>query len=107
MGGPLAVVVSANGAGIQLNVHIDKEMAKPMNKRAASRHRLLKAGAIEFGGGAIDCVVRNWSETGAALDVASPVGIPDRFTLALVADGTLQPCQVVWRKPNRIGVRFE
>ena len=107
MGGPLAVVVSANGAGIQLNVHIDKQMAKPMNKRAASRHRLLKAGAIEFSGGAIDCVVRNWSETGAALDVASPVGIPDRFTLALVADGTLQPCQVVWRKPNRIGVRFE
>jgi hypothetical protein len=81
-------------------------MTKQMDKRTASRHRLLKAGAIEFGGGAIDCVVRNWSKTGAALEVASPVGIPDRFALVLLADGTPQSCEVIWRKPNRIGVRF-
>jgi hypothetical protein len=30
---------------------------------------VLKAGTIEFGGGAIDCTVRNVSETGAALEV--------------------------------------
>jgi len=47
-----------------------------MEKRTAARHRLLKAGEIGFGGGAIDCMVRNWSASGAALDVTSPLGIP-------------------------------
>jgi hypothetical protein len=44
--------------------------------RIAARHRILKAGTIEFGGGAIDCTVRNISATGAALDIASPLGSP-------------------------------
>ena len=76
------------------------------NKRISQRHRVLKAGTIEFGGGAIDCTVRNISETGAALDVTSPLGIPERFTLA-VSDGTHRNCRVMWRKEKRIGVKFE
>ena len=75
-------------------------------RRDKARHRVLKAGTIEFGGGAIDCTVRNLSDTGAALDVTSPVGIPDRFTLFVQADGTSLSCTVVWRKEKRIGVRF-
>lgn len=75
-------------------------------RRDKNRHRVLKAGTIEFGGGAIDCTVRNFSNTGAALDVTSPVGIPERFTLAIKADGTHLPCTVVWRKEKRIGVKF-
>jgi hypothetical protein len=75
--------------------------------RAIARHRVLKAGMIEFGGGAIDCTIRNMSDTGAALDVASPVGIPDRFGLVLPTDGQRLPCHVVWRKEKRIGVAFD
>jgi hypothetical protein len=67
---------------------------------------VLKAGTIEFGGGAIDCTVRNFSDTGAALDVTSPVGIPEHFTLFIQADGKHLSCTVVWRKEKRIGVRF-
>jgi hypothetical protein len=74
--------------------------------RIASRHRVLKAGTIEFGGGAIDCTVRNLSATGAALDVTSPLGIPDHFTLVVSADGSHQPCHVVWRTEKRIGIAF-
>jgi hypothetical protein len=76
-------------------------------RRTNSRHRVLKAGTIEFGGGGIDCTVRNFSESGAALDVTSPVGIPEHFTLVLAADGTHHACHVVWRKEKRIGVRFD
>ena len=76
-------------------------------RRDKSRHRVLKAGTIEFGGGgAIDCTIRNLSDTGAALDVTSPVGIPDHFKLLVQADGTHLACTVVWRKEKRIGVRF-
>jgi hypothetical protein len=62
-----------------------------MNKRASRRKRLLKAGTIEFGDGAITCIVRNISDTGALLDVATPVGIPHHFTLVLRANGHGMP----------------
>jgi len=73
--------------------------------RVAPRHRVLKGAKIEFGGGAIDCTIRNLSETGAALDVTSPVGIPTEFTL--VAEGVHRPCRVIWRKERRIGITFD
>jgi len=74
--------------------------------RIAPRHRVLKAGTIEFGGGGIDCTVRNLSASGAALDVVSPVGIPDSFDLVIVAEHLRRHCRVVWRKGKRIGVTF-
>jgi hypothetical protein len=75
--------------------------------RAEQRRRVLKAGTISFGGGgAITCTIRNLSETGAALDVESPVGIPDQLTLLIEAEHSSRHCQVVWRKEKRIGVRF-
>lgn len=74
--------------------------------RTALRKRVLKAGEIEFGGGAIDCTVRNLSDTGAALSVESPVGIPAEFNLVIVSDNVNRRCRVVWRKDNRIGITF-
>jgi len=75
--------------------------------RALPRNRLLKAGTVEFDGTAINCVVRNLSIAGAALDVSSPVGIPEHFTLAFRADGLYMPCRVIWRKEKRVGVAFD
>jgi hypothetical protein len=76
-------------------------------KRALNRHRVLKAATIEFGGSAIDCTLRNLSATGAALCVPSPLGIPDKFDLVVSRDALRFACRVVWRKAERIGVRFE
>jgi hypothetical protein len=87
---------------VQAEAHVVDE------HREAPRRRLLKAGKISFGGGAaIDCTVRNLSEAGAALEVISPVGIPEHFTLVIEADHIHVPCRVVWRKEKRIGVHFE
>jgi hypothetical protein len=74
--------------------------------RIAPRRRVLKAGSISFGGGVIDCTVRNISETGAALEVVTPLSIPDKFTLIVQPDGLSRSCRVVWRKQRRIGVTF-
>lgn len=82
------------------------ERSALMEKRASERRLLLRAGTIEFNGDVIDCTVRNLSSTGAMLDVANPVGIPDHFTLIL-PDGHYTSCKVVWRKQTRIGVTFE
>ena len=81
-------------------------MGSMNDHRTAPRKRVLKAGEIEFGGGAIDCTVRNLSETGAALSVESPVGIPAEFNLIVLSDNVNRRCRVVWRKENRIGIRF-
>ena len=75
--------------------------------RIAPRHRVLKAGTIAFGGGAIDCTVRNISDTGAALDVVTPLFIPDRFMLVVQTDHLKRPCHIVWRKEKRMGVAFD
>ena len=75
--------------------------------RIALRRRVLKAGSIVFGGSTIDCTVRNLSETGAALEVVTPLFIPDRFTLLVLTDQSKRPCHIVWRKEKRIGVRFD
>lgn len=75
--------------------------------RTTPRSRVLKAATIDFGGGAISCMVRNMSAAGAALDVSSPVGIPEHFTLVLPTEGKRLPCRVVWRKEKRIGVAFD
>jgi hypothetical protein len=75
--------------------------------RSVLRRRILKAGSIECGGDPIDCNVRNPSETGAALEVLSPLYIPDRFTLVVRTDQLKRPCYVIWRKEKRIGVAFD
>jgi hypothetical protein len=75
--------------------------------RIAPRKRVLKAGTIEFGGGAMDCTVKNLSETGAALEVVTPLFIPDRFTLFVASAQSRRRCHVVWRREKRIGVAFE
>ena len=78
-----------------------------MDKRAAQRNRVLKAGTIEFPGGAFSCMVRNMSEGGAALDVPSVAGIPHDFTLVIPIEGLRFYCRSVWRKERRIGVTFD
>ena len=82
-------------------------MVQFMNeKRAAQRNRVLKAGKIEFGSSAINCMVRNITELGALIDVTSPIGIPDHFTLAFQT-GLHKYCRIVWRNDHRIGVAFD
>ena len=76
--------------------------------RAHPRHRTLKAGTIEFNrAGGISCMIRNLSETGACLEVTSPLGIPDDFKLVVEPEHLQRLCHVAWRKPNRIGVEFK
>lgn len=76
--------------------------------RQSQRHRTLKAGIISFDRAAgIDCTVRNISETGALLEIESPVGIPNDFILVISKDDVKRPCHVMWRSARRIGVRFD
>lgn len=75
--------------------------------RIAPRYRVMKPGTIEFRGQTIDCMIRDLSTTGAALEVPHQRAVPDKFVLAMPGDGLHLPCHVVWRKDYRIGVTFD
>src|SRR5438552_3595733 len=101
----LAVVVVAVGLliliGAVLSYFIPIGAEPPVgsnDSRAAQRRRVLKAARIEFSGSAVDCTVRNISETGAALEVTSSVRFPVAFVLAIPSDGCVKHCHVVWRR---------
>ena len=46
------------------------------------------------------------SESGAALEIESPVGIPDEFILIVKPEFVKRNCRVAWRSAKRIGVAF-
>ena len=77
------------------------------DKRSNRRRRVLLGARISYRGlgTSTECRVRDLSDTGACLVVASPVGIPDTFDLVF-ADGTVKPCKIEWRKAEKIGVSF-
>jgi hypothetical protein len=52
------------------------------------------------------CIVRNLSETGAALDIPYAVIVPHEFNLIIEGNEASRDCRVVWRKENRLGVEF-
>jgi hypothetical protein len=79
-----------------------------IDRRTAQRHRVLKQGMLAFsGGGGTDCIVRNISESGARIEIASPVGLPATFTLVIAADHFRRQCNAVWSADRRIGVAFD
>jgi hypothetical protein len=79
-----------------------------VEKRTHARHRVFKAGRLAFNsGGSVECTVRNISPGGARVDLASPAGLPQSFTLLIAADHFGQRCHPVWTRNMQIGVAFD
>jgi hypothetical protein len=76
-------------------------------RRTNERRRRLKSGTIVFNNASsvYSCMVRNVSKTGACLMVTSPLTVPAEFELMM--EGDRRPCTVMWRRPDRIGVKFQ
>src|SRR5580704_10422384 len=77
-------------------------------RRKAARSRSLLQGKILINDrhSVIDCVVRNLSEHGACLRVASLVGIPPAFELQIGDETSTRQCIAIWHSDTRIGVEF-
>ncbi|HXW24553.1 MAG TPA: PilZ domain-containing protein [Xanthobacteraceae bacterium] len=54
----------------------------------------------------ITCVVRNFSTTGARLEVAVPAAVPETFDLVFDDSRSTLPCRVKWRRERALGVEF-
>ena len=92
---------------IPTTVSFERTQGPVMEDFAKSRLRMFKAGVIEFEGVAIKCAVENVSDTGAALQLATPHYLPDRFTLSVPGDQFRRRCHIIWRKEKLLGVAFD
>lgn len=77
-----------------------------VEKRASQRYRVFKGGTITFENNGIACTVRNMSDSGAAIDLESPVILPQSFTLSITRDNLVRNCRPVWRADKRVGLAF-
>jgi hypothetical protein len=77
------------------------------DNRTAPRQRTFKGGSISLPGAIIECIIRNLSDTGAMIELADPLALPDEFTLIIKPELLKRSCELAWRRGNRIGVHFK
>jgi hypothetical protein len=78
-----------------------------LDRRRSHRHRALMSARIVFRGGycSIGCLILDISEGGALLQPNDVVMCPKTFQLKPRFDPPRQ-AEIVWRKGDKIGVRF-
>lgn len=79
-----------------------------LENRLVPRRNTVIDATIVFDGGRsrVRCIIRNLSEMGAKLEVASVARIPRSFDL-VVDKVRPQPCLVIWRSVKELGVQFQ
>jgi PilZ domain-containing protein len=54
------------------------------------------------------CVLFDVSDSGARIELQDSSILPEHFLLLLSANGAARRyCNIVWREPNQVGVKFE
>ncbi len=78
-----------------------------LEKRLQPRRNTMIVATLVFDGGnsRMDCVIRNLSEGGAKIEVASARNVPNTFDL-MVPGHRPQACRVAWRALRELGVQF-
>jgi hypothetical protein len=75
------------------------------DKRTTLRHGVLRQGQISFDGRTIYCAVRDFSATGARLQVG--VDLPPSFDLLVDGRDEHLRAEVKWRRGDHTGVAFQ
>ncbi len=86
-------------------IHPDNSAEVPPREH---RRKAFKAGIISYQNHSltVDCVIRDMSSSGAKLQFAKSVIVPEHFTLTIPMEGQRVDCLVRWRKANVIGAEF-
>lgn len=75
--------------------------------RIATRNRVLKSAKIVFDDWrAIDCTLRDISETGAKVRVDGALGLPHTFQILFITENTIRPVKIAWKHHDTVGVVF-
>ena len=76
-------------------------------QRLHPRRNTMIVASIVFDNGRtrLDCIIRNLSDGGAKIELATVRGVPQTFDL-IVPGYPAQSCRVVWRALKEMGVQF-
>lgn len=80
-----------------------------VERRNTRRTRSFKGAVLRFNNGysALSAVVKNLSEGGAMLVMGDTTGVPSDAVMEINGEGRPRPVHLIWREPERLGVRFD
>src|ERR1700755_1126546 len=78
------------------------------DRRERVRDKVLLGGVAEVNdrGSTMDCVVRNFSETGACVEFDASARLPESMHVAIARKGRSFLADIIWRQANRVGLAF-
>jgi hypothetical protein len=78
------------------------------DRRQSVREKVLFGGVAEIDKtSSMDCLVRNFSEGGACVELESATRLPQRMKLAIARKGRSYLAHLIWRQANRVGLAFK
>ena len=78
------------------------------DRRQSVRDKVRFGGVAEVSerGSAMNCVVRNFSDSGACVEIAGGAKLPKQVTLKIARKGKAYLAQLIWRQANKVGLAF-
>ncbi len=78
------------------------------DRRESVRNKVFMGGVAEINGrgSTMDCVVHNFSESGACVEFDSVARIPAEMNLKISRKGRSFFARMIWRQANRVGLAF-
>ena len=78
------------------------------DRRQGVRDKVLYGGIARAGDSSrtTDCVVRNFSDRGACVELGSGASLPEEIKLTIARKGRSFLARIIWREANRLGLAF-
>jgi PilZ domain len=78
------------------------------DRRESVRDKVFMGGLVETNDrrSTMDCVVRNFSDSGACVEFASAAPVSDEINLKISRKGRAFLARMIWRQANRVGLAF-
>lgn len=79
-----------------------------LDRRQSPRDKVLYGGVAEINerGSTMNCVVRNFGDAGACIELDQNARLPEEVKLTIARKGRSFLARMIWRHANRIGVAF-
>lgn len=78
------------------------------DRRQSVRDKVLFGGLAEASerGAAMNCVVRNFSDSGACVEFDGAGRLPEQVTLKIARKGRAYLTRMIWQRANKVGLAF-
>jgi hypothetical protein len=79
-----------------------------IERRQSTRRRVIYGGVVGYNRRqtTVECVIRDFSDTGAHIEFTDPAVLPDIVDLLVAKKNRAFTARVAWRQSNRVGLAF-